>query len=122
MGTESRVPPADLKPEAWEATLNEAPESFGFFQAVRLLHRRLEDRKAVGEFADPSEEVVRFSANPSLAFPAGEIQYLRLDPDGRADMMTNFLGLVGHMGVLPTQYSLLLDNQAAEEGDPDGLR
>jgi type VI secretion system protein ImpH len=121
MGTESRVPPTDLKPEAWEEALNEAPESFGFFQAVRLLHSRLEDRKAVGEFADPSEEVVRFSGNPSLAFPAGEIQNLRFDQEGQAKMMTNFLGLVGHMGVLPTQYTLLVDNQAAAEGDPDGF-
>ncbi len=122
MGTESRIPPPDLTPEAWEEALNEAPESFSFFQAVRLLHRRLQDRKGVGEFADPSEEVIRFSVNPSLAFPAGEIQDIRLDPEGQADMMVNFLGLVGHMGVLPMQYTLLIDDQAAKEGDPDGFR
>jgi len=122
MGTESRIPTPDLTPEAWEDALNEAPESFGFFQAVRLLHRRLQDRKGVGEFADPSEEVIRFSVNPSLAFPAGEIQNIRFDPEGQADMMVNFLGLVGHMGVLPMQYTLLIDDQAAKEGDPDGFR
>ena len=122
MGTESRIPPPDLTSEAWEDALNEAPESFGFFQAVRLLHRRLQDHKGVGEFADPSEEVIRFSVNPSLAFPAGEIQGIRFDPEGQADMMVNFLGLVGHMGVLPMQYTLLIDDQAAREGDPDGFR
>ena len=122
MGTESRIPPPDLTPEAWEEALNEAPESFGFFQAVRLLHRRLQDRKGVGEFADPSEEVIRFSVNPSLAFPAGEIQDIRFDPEGQVNMMINFMGLVGHMGVLPMQYTLLIDDQAAKEGDPDGFR
>jgi type VI secretion system protein ImpH len=76
----------------------------------------------IGEFNDPSREVVRFSANPSLAFPAGEIQDLREDPEGPSRMMVNFLGLVGHMGVLPVPYSLLLDEQAAREGDPDALR
>jgi type VI secretion system protein ImpH len=122
MGTESRVPHPDLTPDAWEGALNEAPESFSFFQAVRLLHRRLQSNKEVGGFADPAEEVIRFSGNPSLAFPAGEIQGLRFNPEGQAKMMVNFMGLVGHMGVLPIQYSLLVDDQAAAEGDPDGFR
>ena len=122
MATESRVPPPDLTPEAWEKVLNEAPESFSFSQAVRLLHRHLDGRSGVGGFAAPSDEVARFSVNPSLAFPAGEIQALRTDPDGQAEMVVNFMGLVGHMGVLPTQYTLLIDEQAATEGDPDGFR
>jgi type VI secretion system protein ImpH len=122
MAAESRVPPTDLTPEAWEKVLGEAPETFSFFQAVRLLHRHLEGRSGVGGFAAPSDEVARFSANPSLSFPAGEIQALRTDPDGRTEMVVNFMGLVGHMGVLPTQYTLLIDEQAATEGDPDGFR
>ena len=122
MATESRVPPPDLTPEAWEKVLNEAPETFSFFQAVRLLHRHLEDRSAVGGFAAPSEEVAKFSVNPSLAFPPGEIQALRTDPGGQAEMVVNFMGLVGHMGVLPTEYTLLIDEQAATDGDPDGFR
>lgn len=122
MGTESREPPADLSREEWERALEEAPESFAFFQAVRLLHRRLGDRRKVGEFADPAGESVRFSVNPSLAFPAGDIQDMRVGEDGQPRMSVNFMGLVGHMGVLPTQYSMVLDAQAAEEGDPDPLR
>jgi len=122
MAAESRVSTPDLSVEAWESALREAPDAFAFFQAVRLLHRRPGGRQAVGEFADPGAEVVRFSSNPSLAFPAGEVQSLRQDPEGRARMMVNFLGLVGHMGVLPVQYSLLVDEQAAQEGDPDAFR
>jgi type VI secretion system protein ImpH len=122
MATEGRIPPPDLKLEAWEEALNEAPESFGFFQAVRLMHRRLRGRAGVGDFAPPSEEVVRFTVNPSLAFPAGDIQDLFLDPEGQPRLMVNFMGLVGHMGVLPIQYSLLIDEQAAKEGDPEGFR
>jgi type VI secretion system protein ImpH len=122
MAAESRVPPTDLSPEAWEVAFRETPEAFSFFQAVRLLHRRPNGREGIGEFADPSREVVRFSANPSLAFPAGEIQNLWEDSEGPSRMMVNFLGLVGHMGVLPVPYSLLLDEQAAREGDPDAFR
>jgi len=122
MAAESRVSPTDLIAEAWESALWEAPEAFAFFQAVRLLHRRPGGRKDVGESADPGAEVVRFSSNPSLAFPAGEIQSLQEDPSGQARMMVNFFGLVGHMGVLPVQYSLLVDEQAAQVGDPDAFR
>ena len=122
MGTESRTPPADLKPEEWERALEENPESFAFFQAVRLLQRELSDKKMVGEFADPSEEVLRFTVNSGLGFPAGDIHDIRFDPDGPASMSVNFMGLVGHMGVLPMHYSLLIDHQAEAEGDPEAYR
>ena len=122
MGTESGTPPTDLRPAPWEKALDDAPESFTFFQAVRLLHRRFPERRRIGEFADPSEEVVRISVNPSLAFPAGDVQTLRLDPDSPPRLQVNFMGLLGHMGVLPVQYSLLTDDQGAAEGDPEPFR
>ena len=79
--------------------------SFDFFQAVRLLHILAPDRGAVGGFALPPEEVVRFSTNPSLGFPGGEVQDLELNPDDQARMEVNVLGLVGNSGVLPLHYS-----------------
>jgi len=84
------------------------PESFQFFQAVRLLQRLHPDRSLVGGFGHPSSEVVRFGANPSMAFPAGQIQELLESPDGRWSMTVNFMGLVGHLGVLPDHYSVLV--------------
>lgn len=81
--------------------------AFSFFQAVRLLQRLLPDRASVGGFGDPRDEVVRFTANPSLAFPASEIQDLKDRSDEPWQMMVNFMGLVGHMGVLPYHYSVL---------------
>lgn len=120
MATESREPTAGLTAEEWERRLEDSPESFSFFQAVRLLQRRLKDRKKVGEFAHPAEEAVRFVGNPSLAFAAGDIQDIWFDPDNPARMAVNFMGLIGNMGVLPIQYSMLADVQAAAEGDPDG--
>ena len=100
-----------MSKEATQGTLQELVEdhtSFSFFQAVRLLQRLRADREPVGGFSDPKDEVVRFSANPSLAFPAGEIQDLEDRPDGPWRMMVNFMGLVGHMGVLPHHYSALV--------------
>ena len=88
--------------------LEEEPYEFQFFQAARLLHRLAPQRSPVGEFVDPSNEVVRFSANPSLSFPAGEIEDLEPRRDGGWKMTVNFLGLIGHLGVLPNHYSLLV--------------
>jgi type VI secretion system protein ImpH len=56
--------------------LFERPYEFEFFQAVRLLERLYPERAAIGRYAHPSEEVVRIAANPSVHFPASQIQAL----------------------------------------------
>lgn len=91
-----------------ERALRKEPTSFGFFQAVRLLERLRRDRAAVGRYADPADEVVRFSANPAISFPPSEIHRLELPEEGPARMSVNFLGLTGPLGVLPHHYSLLV--------------
>lgn len=96
--------------------LHEEPQSFGFFQAVRLLRRLHPDRAGVGGFADPRDELLRFRAHTSLAFPASEIQELDGTADDRAphEMTVNFMGLVGPQGVLPVHYTLLAAERAGE--------
>ena len=90
-----------MSKEATQGTLQELVEdhtSFSFFQAVRLLQRLRADREPVGGVSDPKDEVVRCSANPSLAFPAGEIQDLEDRPDRPWQMMVKFMGLGGNLG------------------------
>jgi type VI secretion system protein ImpH len=99
-------PPAQSPMAALEEALWSEPQTFGFFQAVRLLERLHPERAEVGHFEDPAREVVRFSVNPSLAFPPSELQSLRLDGEQPA-MKVNFMGLIGAQGVLPHQYSML---------------
>lgn len=82
--------------------------SFQFFQAVSLLQRLMPERRPVGEFSAPEEEVARFRVNPRLGFPASEIQALELREDGPAEVTVNFMGLTGPMGVLPHPYSELI--------------
>lgn len=100
----------DLRRDATRR-LRESPEAFQFFQAVRLLQRLHPGRSRIGRFEAPSSEVVRLGSNPDLSFPAGQIQDLVESPDGRWSMKVNFLGLVGHLGVLPSHYSVLVNQR-----------
>ena len=100
---------APLAQPGLEEALRERPNAFEFFQAVRALERLLANRRPVGAFGEPSEEVVRFAVNPDIAFPASEIHALALPEDGGpARMAVNFIGLTGPEGVLPYAYSQLV--------------
>jgi type VI secretion system protein ImpH len=87
--------------------LREHPGRFDFFQAVRLLLRLSAGRKPPGYFVNPDSEAVRFSAEPSLAFPTNNIADIRSEGD-KALMRITFLGLTGPAGVLPRCYSSFL--------------
>lgn len=91
-------------------TLKSEPFRVRFFEAVRLLRLLLPHRKPVGQFVPPGSETVRFVANPSLDFPASEIQSLEWsdNPDVQATMMVNFMGLCAPNGVLPPPYTELI--------------
>ena len=93
--------------EVRERLFNE-PCSFSFFQAVRLLERMLPDRAPVGRYANPQQECVRFAVNPSLNFPASEIQALETPAEGSPRMTVNFLGLTGPVGALPNYMTELI--------------
>jgi len=90
--------------------------SFEFFQAVSLLQRLRDSMRPVGGFSSPEDEAVHFRVNQRLGFPASEIQHLEVSDDGPAEMMVNFMGLTGPMGVLPYAYSeLMLERARAKD-------
>jgi type VI secretion system protein ImpH len=91
-----------------ERALAEDTNAFEFFQAVRLLERLHPERKPVGLFSDPEQEIARFGTHVSLAFPASEIQTLETSDAGPARMTVNFMGLTGPVGVLPYHYTQFL--------------
>jgi type VI secretion system protein ImpH len=116
MGTEIGTPSARLSDTTIGAELEEDPCSFEFFQAVALLERLRPEMRVVGRFSSPDDEAVRFEVNPRLGFPASEIQKMHLPEEGPAEMMVNFMGLTGPMGVLPHPYSeLILERQRAKD-------
>jgi type VI secretion system protein ImpH len=91
-----------------EERLFAEPYSFEFVQAVRLMHVFYKDRSGVGLFQLPRNEALRFGVNPSLTFPASEIQSLETEPGRPPLMRVNFLGLIGPLGVLPIYYTELV--------------
>ncbi|HMD07644.1 MAG TPA: type VI secretion system baseplate subunit TssG [Candidatus Acidoferrum sp.] len=91
-----------------EELLRSEPYRFEFFQAIRLLERMAPDRKPLGRFTNPSDEVARLGAHPSLSFPASEIQSIDW-PEGKTpSLAVNFMGVTGPQGPLPHFYTTLI--------------
>ncbi|MHB8501938.1 MAG: type VI secretion system baseplate subunit TssG [Candidatus Acidiferrales bacterium] len=91
-----------------EALLRSEPYRFEFFQAIRLLELLAPDRKPLGRFTNPSDEVARLGAHPSLSFPASEIQSIDW-PEGKPpSLAVNFMGVTGPQGPLPHFYTTLI--------------
>jgi type VI secretion system protein ImpH len=104
-------PPADPRRSDHVArAVEQEPTGFDAFQLVRLLERLLPDRAPVGGWADPGDEVVRFTVPPTLAFPSAEVASLALPADrgpdgGPARLAVTFFGLTGPQGLLPHAYT-----------------
>ncbi|WP_414633381.1 type VI secretion system baseplate subunit TssG [Acidisarcina polymorpha] len=92
------------------------PRSFRFFQMVRLLERMHPERKPMGIFVTPADEVVRFTAPPALAFPASELGWYKPQEDKPASLEVNFLGLNVINGPMPRSYTeTLLERQRGKD-------
>jgi type VI secretion system protein ImpH len=91
-----------------EELLRSEPYRFEFFQAIRLLERLAPDRKALGRFTNPADEVARLGAFPSLSFPASEIQSIDWPEGEPPSLAVNFMGVTGPQGPLPHFYTTLI--------------
>jgi type VI secretion system protein ImpH len=95
---------------------------FEFFQAVRLLARMFPQRKQVGGAAKPTEEIARFRARLSMAFPASAVHEIEQIPDhpDAVSMTVAFMGLTGTKGILPFWYTEWLLARKAAKDDTAG--
>ena len=108
MATTVRSEDTSLARSPLQLLLEQEPWGFDFYQAVRLMKSFRPDRNPVGEFDSPEKEVVHFGANPSMAFPASQIQKLSVRHGHVPFMTVNFFGLFGPSGVLPLCYTELV--------------
>jgi len=99
------APPPDPVRDALEQRMFNEPWVFSFFQAVRLMKLLTPERKTPGDFGNPAEETVRFTAHASISFPASEIQSLEKRFEAPPLMCVNFMGMFGPLGMLPVHYT-----------------
>ncbi|MDX2039568.1 MAG: type VI secretion system baseplate subunit TssG [Isosphaeraceae bacterium] len=107
------MPPS---PPSIEDRLFREPFSFDFFQAVRMLEKLRPDAVPVGRGGPPKNEVVRFRAQVSTAFPPSAVHDLA-KPGGSTPvpvMTIAFFGVTGPNGILPRHYTELLLKIARE--------
>lgn len=112
MASKNRQPGSDVAQERLQQLMKDEPYSFRFFQMVRLMERLYPERKPVGIFATPADEVVRFSALPSLTFPASEIQSYAQQDNAPEQLEVNFMGLNVVNGPMPRAYTAALLERA----------
>ena len=116
MASANGQPSRDVARERLLLLMKEEPYSFRFFQMVRLMGRLYPDRRPVGIFATPSDELVRFSALPSLTFPASEIQSYASQHEEPDRLEVNFIGLNVVNGPMPRSYTAaLLERKRAKD-------
>ena len=108
MATESGQSGTAVENDGLHSLVRNFPFRVSFFQMVRLLERLYPERKPVGLFVAPADEVVRFSAHTSFSFPASEIQSFTEEPGRPNRLSVNFMGLSTVNGPLPQPYVELL--------------
>ena len=102
-----------MNEKSLEQKLLDEPYRFEFFQAVRLLEKMFSERSNVGHDALPSKEVARFRSHAANSFPPSQIFQINeieedYSDDKKLEVIVNFMGMIGPLGVLPTHYTELV--------------
>ncbi len=102
--------------------LRHPAHEWDFHPLVRHLLERLRPRVRPGQPGPPEDERVRFVTNPSLGFPASEVESLEWEGregEERAKLTVNFMGLHGQASPMPLTYAQEVLWDAME---PEGRR
>jgi type VI secretion system protein ImpH len=104
------------------AALERAPHRFGFFSALRRLQQAAPERPRIGSSARPSDDLLRLSQPPSLAFAASTLAAFECRDGKPPRLEVNFLGLFGPNGPLPSHITEYAHERAHNAGDPSLAR
>lgn len=105
-------------PIALLQTLEQEPESFDFYAALRQLECAFPDKPRIGCSLQPQDDAVRFGQVPSLAFEPHMIanaQNLEGEPPR---LNVNFFGLLGANGPLPVHLTEYIRDRQRNASDP----
>ncbi|MBL8963472.1 MAG: type VI secretion system baseplate subunit TssG [Phycisphaeraceae bacterium] len=108
--------PAPSLPIPLSASPQYSPD---FFHLCRLLDTAYPEMPRVGTSVLPSEDIVRFSQEPSLSFPPVTIPRFKAGGEARAGRVhVNFMGLLGPHGPLPLHLTEFARDRERNAGDP----
>lgn len=105
-----------------ERALAAEPHRFGFYPALRRIECAYRDRPRLGESSQPSDDPLRLTQEPSLAFAASSLA--RFEPrSARAEarLALHLFGLLGPNGPLPHHLTEYARDRMRNSGD-DSLR
>jgi len=111
-------PTDPLTPPDGLAGLLAAPETYDFFQALRLVQTRL-DMPAIGTAVRPGDERLRLAQDPTLGFAPSAISAAAWDPaTARLSLRLCFTGLLGPNGPMPMHLTEYILDRKRHAGDP----
>jgi type VI secretion system protein ImpH len=114
-----------VAPDALELfrRLAAAPETFGFFQALRRVESTHRDRPRLGTTHRSAQEPVRLAQEPSLAFAPATLAALEPAVGSRPPrLVSRFLGLFGPNGPLPLHLTEYARDRQRNFRDPTFVR
>ncbi|MEE9491878.1 MAG: type VI secretion system baseplate subunit TssG [Gammaproteobacteria bacterium] len=115
MASENRATPSPL---ILLRRLQQAPYSFGFFEALRQIECAYPEKARIGTSNRPVEDPVRFGQEPSLTFAPSTLSSLELSEQGFSPRLNVlFLGLFGPNGPLPLHLTEYARARMHNEGD-----
>jgi type VI secretion system protein ImpH len=82
------------------------PERHDFYSVLRQLETQFAYQPRIGDSASRRQEFVDLGQDPYFAFPASNVTAARRKPDGRIQILSQFLGLLGPQGALPLALNL----------------
>jgi type VI secretion system protein ImpH len=101
------------------AALAQDPQSHHIFQALRLIEATHSDRPRLGRSRHPSQDAVRLSQAPELAFPTSTVSAFVSEPEtGRHILTQRFFGLFGPNGALPLHLTEYARDRQRNHQDP----
>jgi type VI secretion system protein ImpH len=103
--------------------LEEIPEEYGFFQALRLVECLYADFPGFGKSHRPSEDPIRLGQEPSMAFESGSLTSFKADASDKPfKLSVRLFGLLGPNGPLPLHLTEYAQMRLQRHHDPTFAR
>lgn len=119
MDHETGTPPDLL---ALREALQNAPQRFGYYAALRRMQCAHDDKPRIGESVRPADDALRLGQRPALTFAPSTLAEFDSKNGGVPRLGVNFFGLFGPNGPLPLHLTEYACDRLHNAGDPSLAR